>query len=234
MIATMPQVEKIQSIQSIAPQEVTKRLTIEDAAAKLLKECPLASPKDSFQDFIQDLKASLDQATDFINEVANDLSFLGELDYNVEPLTLNLHEKSCDNIADRYKIAYDMFTKTVNTKLNNLINVKSERGSVPEFSKVETKGDTCTFQFITGWNKYEDITFLNWSYKSCDDFTRKIPKQIQRKIDYLRGTKYDYRPMILDGYLANKTTHQLPVPKLDPALTILFRGENRVVYFWEE
>jgi hypothetical protein len=89
-------------------------------------------------------------------------------------------------------------------------------------------------------------TLKNCAYKSTDDFTRRIPSWIQKKIDLLETTHFDYRPKILDGFLVKENLLASPLQKFktnvkefveavqDPALAISIGEHHYALDYWKE
>ncbi len=91
------------------------------------------------------------------------------------------------------------------------------------------------------------ITLANPALKSPDDFTRKVPVRITKKLATLKGLHYDYQPKILDGFLVGmeeNTEHaDSSMTRLmnnvryvleDPALTITINSRQYAIDFWKE
>lgn len=53
-------------------------------------------------------------------------------------------------------------------------------------------------------NRLYKVIFVDPALKCPDDFTRRIPKHAQHKLDLLKRTHFDYRPKVLDGLLVEE------------------------------
>ena len=253
VVAPEPPVETAAVIEPVAPlRPATGRLSITETRDRLIAGSKLALAAAGEYDWREAYAEDMESARRFMNQIAEDLAAITGVELLVSPEAVSLSSLSSlefDSMDDRIKAMASEFAYRLESNIRSLISMSrnypipiceprwgKDRSSVAfEFHRSldppEAKRRTYGYEQI-------QIVYLNPAPKDRDDFTRKIPNHAHATFAALDRAHFEYRPKILDGFLAKMTRVEIRQVAYDPAILInLGTPEEpieRIVDFWQE